>query len=257
MEREKMKITVLGSGTSTGVPQIGCTCPVCASSDKKDARLRTSLLVETQGESILMDCGPDFRQQMLKQEFRKLDAVLITHEHYDHVGGMDDLRPFCCFGEVPVYAEERVARDLRSRLPYCFAEHKYPGVPNISLNSIDPGESFYIGKIKIIPIRVMHGRLPILGFRIGKMAYLTDMLTLPEEEYGKLTGLDCLIMNALRLPPHITHQSLEEALAKAARIGAKETYFIHMSHQIGLHEEVEKALPEHVHLAYDGMVISI
>lgn len=257
MKKEKMKITILGSGTSTGVPQIGCNCPVCTSSDQKNVRLRTSVLVETEGERILLDCGPDFRQQMLDKKFDRLDAVLITHEHYDHVGGIDDLRPFCYFGEVPLYAEKRVVKDLRARLPYCFAEHKYPGVPNILLNNIEPEHPFYVGKIKVIPIRVMHGHLPILGFRIGEMAYLTDMLTLPEEEYEKLHGLDCLIMNALRMQPHITHQNLEEALKNAARIGAKETYLIHMSHQIGLHGEVDEKLPAHVHLAYDGMVIYV
>lgn len=252
-----MKITILGSGTSTGVPEIGCTCEVCTSKDPRDHRLRTSVLVETQGERILLDCGPDFRQQVLPLPFAPLDAVLISHEHYDHVGGLDDLRPFSRFADVPLYADEYTATHLKARMPYCLAGHKYPGVPAISLNVVDASRPFRVGKVEIIPVQVMHGRLPILGYRIGKMAYITDMLTMPEEEYGKLHGLDCLIINALRLQPHPTHQSLGEALEKAERIGAKETYFIHMSHHIGLHAGVEKTLPEHMHFAYDGLVIQI
>lgn len=250
-----MKITILGSGTSTGVPEVGCTCNVCTSEDKRDNRLRASILVETSGRNILIDCGPDFREQMLCREFRKLDGVLITHEHYDHVGGLDDLRPFCRFGRVSVYAEDYVVHNLGIRMPYCFADHKYPGIPDIRLVNINPQESFYIDNVKITPVRVIHGKLPILGYRIGNMAYITDMLNMPVEGFKQLEGLDCLIMNALRIQPHISHQNLEEALANAARIGAKETYFIHMSHQIGLHREVKKKLPPHVHFTFDGMEI--
>lgn len=253
-----MKVTILGSGTSTGVPEIGCTCKVCTSKDFRDNRLRTSVLVEAQGKRILLDCGPDFRQQALPLRFAPLDAVLLSHEHYDHVGGLDDLRPFCRFSDIPLYADDYTVDHLQKRMPYCFLEHKYPGVPAIYLNVVNASQPFFIGDVEITPIRVMHGRLPILGYRIGeKMAYITDMLTMPDEEYAKLQGLDCLIMNALRVKPHITHQSLDEALANAARIGARETYFIHMSHHIGLHAEVEKKLPEHVHLSYDGMIIDI
>lgn len=251
-----MKLTILGSGTSTGVPEIGCTCEVCRSSDPKDKRLRASALVEVQDRRILIDCGPDFRQQVLEREFRKIDGVLITHEHYDHVGGLDDLRPFCRFGKVLVYAEEYVSRNLRIRMPYCFKEPKYPGIPDIRLLLLEPSESFYIEEVKIIPLRVMHGRLPILGYRIGDMAYITDMSEMPGEEYEKLRGLNCLVINALRIHPHITHQSLDEALEVASRIGAKETYFIHMSHHMGLHKEIEKHLPAHIHLAFDGLEIN-
>ena len=218
-----MKITILGSGTSTGVPEIGCKCLVCTSSDPRDNRLRCSGLIETEGLRILIDCGPDFREQMIRlNDFKPLDGVLITHEHYDHVGGLDDLRPFCRFRDVPVYAEQYTAERLRQRIP-----------------------------------RVMHGKLPILGYRIGKMAWITDMLTMPGAEYDLLQGLDVLVMNALRPQPHNTHQNLKEALDNAQRIGAGETYFIHMSHHMGLHADAERLLPPHVHFAYDGMRISL
>lgn len=250
-------LRIVGSGTSTGVPEIGCTCPVCTSPDPRDHRLRASALWETEDARILIDCGPDFRQQMLGLPFKKIDGVLITHEHYDHVGGLDDLRPFCRFGEVPIYAEAHTAERLRSRMPYCFMEHTYPGVPNIPLHEVEPGRPFFINHTEVLPIRVMHGRLPILGYRIGSLGYITDMLTMPDQSYEQLSGIDVLVMNALRITGHSTHQILSEALIAAQRIGAKETYLIHMSHQIGLQAEIEKQLPPHVHFAFDGLEIEL
>lgn len=252
-----MKVRILGSGTSTGVPEIGCTCEVCTSKDPRDKRLRTSALVKTDDMNLLIDCGPDFREQVLPLPFEKIDGVVISHEHYDHVGGLDDLRPFCRFGEVPIYAEAYTAHSLRSRMPYCFVEHSYPGVPNIPLREIEPYRSFIVNHTEVFPFRVMHGRLPILGYRIGKLGYITDMLMMPEESYDLLKGVDVLVINALRMSRHSTHQTLPEALEVARRIGARETCFIHMSHHIGLHAEVEKRLPAHVHLAYDGLEIEV
>ena len=258
-----MKITLLGSGTSTGVPEIGCTCPVCTSSDPRDNRLRCSGLIEVDGVRILMDCGPDFREQMNRlDDFKPIDAVLVTHEHYDHVGGLDDLRPFCRFRDIPVYAEDYMAQHLRERIPYCFTQHPYPGVPRITLEEIAPGVPFHVSnaegtQLEVLPIRVMHGKLPILGYRIGNFAWITDMLTMPESEYEHLQGLEMLVMNALRPQPHGTHQSISEALANVERLAPKETYFIHMSHHVGLHEEAEKQLPPHVHFAYDGLTIRL
>ena len=248
-------LRILGSGTSTGVPEIGCTCEVCTSNDPRDRRLRASVLLETDDARILIDCGPDFREQMLPLPFAPIDGVLITHEHYDHVGGLDDLRPFCKFGEIPIYAETYTADRLRTRMPYCFVEQTYPGVPRIPLHEIEAGRPFFINRTEILPLRVMHGRLPILGYRIGNMAYITDMLILPEESYEQLAGLDVLVMNALRPAVHPTHQNLMQALDAAKRIGAKETYFIHMSHHMGLHADAAKRLPPQVHLSFDGLEI--
>lgn len=249
-----MKITFLGTGTSTGVPEIGCQCEVCTSKDPRDWRLRTSVLVETGGKRILLDCGPDFRWQMIRSKTYQLDAVLISHEHYDHVGGLDDLRPFTRDKSVDIYAEQNVAEAIVTRIPYVFREHKYPGVPKLDLHQIG-NMPFEAAGLPVIPIRVMHGRLPILGYRIGNMAYLTDLKYLPEEEYTKLEGLDVLIITALKQGEHPAHEGLEEALANIERIRPKESYLIHMSHRIGLHALVDKQLPPHVHLAYDGLVV--
>ncbi len=249
-------VRFLGSGTSTGVPEIGCQCDVCKSTDKRDQRLRASVIVYTEGKSILIDCGPDFRQQMLGIEFLPIDGLLITHEHYDHVGGIDDLRPFCKFGDIDIYAESYVAEALRSRIPYCFSEDKYPGIPSITLTEITT-EPFKIAGVEIIPIRLIHGMLPIIGYRIGNFAYLTDLKTIPDEEYHKLQGLDVLVMNALRIREHISHQNLEQALEKIERIAAQKTYLTHMSHHFGLHAEMEKTLPDNVFISYDGLEIDI
>ncbi|MBQ7388163.1 MAG: MBL fold metallo-hydrolase [Paludibacteraceae bacterium] len=251
-----MKIRFLGTGTSTGVPEIGCQCAVCTSDNKKDKRLRTSLLVEIDDKRLLLDCGPDFRQQMLPIAFKKIDAVLLSHEHYDHVGGIDDLRPFCQFGDIDIYAEQNVCQAIKQRMPYCFRENKYPGVPNINLNEICL-ESKMIKGIDIVPIRVFHGKLPIFGYRIGKMAYLTDVLSIPEQEYAKLKNLDVLIINALRMKPHLSHQTLDESLKKIERIQPKHAYLVHMSHHFGLHDNMQRLLPQNVTLAYDNLEISL
>lgn len=251
-----MRVRFLGTGTSTGVPEIGCQCEICKSEDKRDQRLRASVIVYTQGKSILIDCGPDFRQQMLNVEFLPIDGLLITHEHYDHVGGIDDLRPFCKSGDIEIYAESYVAKALKSRIPYCFIEHKYPGIPSIALNEISL-TPFKVAGVDVTPIRLMHGMLPIMGYRIGNFAYLTDLKTIPDEEYHKLEGLDVLVINALRIREHISHQNLEQALEATERIAAKKTYLTHISHQFGPHAEMEKVLPENVFLSFDGLELDI
>ena len=252
-----MVIQILGSGTSTGVPQVGCQCPVCQSNDRKDKRLRSSIMVESDGVRLLIDCGPDFREQTLHLPFQQIDGVLITHEHYDHVGGLDDLRPFCKFGAIPLYTEKTVAQKLSYRMPYCFLDHSYPGVPNIYIEEIVAQRSFQICSLNVLPIRVMHGNLPILGYRIGNMAYITDMLTISEESCELLSDLDLLIVNALRIKEHSTHQNLKQALNFVERICPKKTFFIHMSHEMGLHAEVESLLPADVCLAFDGLEIKL
>lgn len=253
-----MRITILGTGTSCGVPQIGCQCRVCTSADSRDNRLRCSSLIEVEGKSILIDCGPDFRQQMLNVKFRRLDAVFITHEHYDHVGGLDDLRPYSVFGDVDVYAEKFCADHLMERIPYCFTpkEKRYPGVPAIQLNEIQPHVLVDVDGVSVMPIRVMHGKLPIVGFRIDNFAYITDMKTMPDTEWEYLRGVEYLVVNALRHKEHPSHQTVDDAIAFSRQLGAKETWLVHMSHDVGLHAEVQALLPEHVHLAYDGEVIT-
>ena len=252
-----MKLTFLGTGTSKGVPEIGCTCPTCLSTDRRDKRLRVSALIETDDARILIDCGPDFRMQMLGIPFDRIDGVLLTHEHYDHTGGIDDLRPFGIFGDIDVFADELTQRHLRERLPYFFREVLYPGVPRLLFHTVEPYTAFHIKGVEIVPLLVMHGKLPILGFRIGKLGFVTDMTEAPEETIKQLTGVDTLIIGALRQRPHATHQTIGEAIEVARSVGARETYLIHMNHEAGLHAETDAQLPEHVHLAYDGLEIEI
>lgn len=251
-----MKIRFLGTGTSTGIPEIGCTCKVCLSQDKRDKRLRASVLIEEKGRNILIDCGPDFREQMLELPFRKIDGVLLTHEHYDHVSGMDDLRPFCRFGDVRIFAENKVSNSIQRRMPYIFVKDRYPGVPRLEMVEIR-NESFLVDDIPVLPIRIMHYTLGIFAYRIGRFAYITDMKSIPQEELPKLQDLDILVVNALRIKEHLSHQNLEQALAFAHSVKAKATYFIHMSHDMGLHDAMEKTLPANVFLAYDGLELEI
>lgn len=248
-----MNLLFLGSGTSTGVPQIGCSCRTCKSADSKDKRLRASVLITEGDTKILIDCGPDLRQQLLIYDINSVTAVLLTHDHYDHIGGLDDVRPL---GDTQLYAEKRVLSVIQRNMPYCFADIKYPGVPIIHLHEINEN-IFFINNLKIEPIRIMHARLPILGFRVGKVAYLTDIKTISDRSIEKLQNLDVLVMNALRIKNHISHLSLSEAIEIAIKIGARKTYFTHMSHDIGLHEEINKTLPENIELAYDGLQLSI
>lgn len=255
-----MKLRFLGTGTSTGNPEIGCRCEVCTSSDRRDERFRASVLIETEGKRILIDCGPDFRMQMLEtlktNYFLHLDGVLLTHEHYDHVGGLDDLRAFSRGGAVRIYAENLVTEAICTRMPYVFRKHKYPGVPNLELHVIE-NKPFYVSGIEITPIRLMHANLPIFGFRIGNLAYLTDLKTIPEEEYGKLQNLDVLVINALRPKEHISHQNLPEALEQIRKINPRRAYLTHISHHFGLHAVVEKTLPPNVFIAFDREEVQV
>lgn len=253
-----MKLTFLGTGTSCGVPVIGCQCEVCQSTDPKDKRTRCSVLVETEKTRLLIDCGPDFRQQILPQPFRKIDGILITHSHYDHMGGMDDIRPYCQFGEINVYADPLARESMLQMLPYCFAANRYPGVPAIGLHEIHPHEPLQIGDFQIMPIEVMHGKLPILGYRIGPLTYITDMKTIEASELPYLEGTELLVVNALRFDkPHHSHQLVDDAIAFARRVGAQRTLLIHVCHDIGLHETVNRLLPKGIELAYDGQEIEL
>ena len=251
-----MKLIFLGTGTSCGVPVIGCQCEVCQSTDSKDRRTRCSVLLETENTRLLIDCGPDFREQILPQPFRKIDGILITHSHYDHMGGMDDIRPYCQFGAINVYADPIARKAMLEMLPYCFAENRYPGVPAIGLHEIHKHEPFRIGDFEIMPIEVMHGKLPILGYRIGKLTYITDMKTIDEGELKYLEGTELLVVNALRFDkPHHSHQLVDDAIAFSRKVGAKQTLLIHVCHDIGLHDKVNEMLPEGIQLAYDGQEV--
>jgi phosphoribosyl 1,2-cyclic phosphate phosphodiesterase len=254
-----MKITFLGTGTSQGVPVIGCKCEVCMSIDSKDKRLRTSALVETCSKKILVDAGPDFRQQLLRAGISNLDAILLTHEHKDHTGGLDDVRALNYISGKPVeiYAEKRVLRSVRSEYSYAFADNPYPGVPEMNLNAIDDGHSFTAGGVEIVPVRALHYRLPVLGFRIAGLVYITDANRIDSAEMNKICGCKVLVINALRRKPHLSHFTLSQALEISRISGAEQTYLTHISHQMGLHSDVESELPANVKLAYDCLTVEI
>lgn len=254
MSPQRVKVTILGSGTSMGVPMPCCDCAVCHSADAHDRRLRASVLVEADGRNLLIDCGPDFRQQMLRHDVRHLDAVLITHVHYDHASGLDDLRPYAYGEPLPFYAEATVCDTLRQKYDYIFI-HRYPGVPRLMLHEVRPDVPLAIGGVEVLPIRLMHGRLPILGYRIGPLAYLTDCTAIPDTQWPLLEGVRTLIIDALRFKPHPTHFCVREAVAVVERLRPRQTFFTHMSHDIGFHAEVERRLPDGVHLAYDNLII--
>lgn len=251
-----MKVTFLGTGTSQGIPIIGSTHPVCLSTNPKDKRLRVSVLIEWDDLSVLIDCSPDFRQQLLRTSCTKIDAVLFTHEHSDHTAGIDDLRPFYFRqGNLHIYAHERVLNALKQRFGYIFkTENKYPGVLSLETHSIQ-NKFFYIGQKKILPIEVFHHKLPVFGFRVGSFAYITDAKTVSDRELDKLKNLDVLVVNALRIEPHLSHFNLEEALAFIEKVSPKKAYLTHISHHLGFHDEVQKTLPQSVHLAYDQLEI--
>lgn len=252
LNEKKVKITFLGTGTSTGVPYIGCDCKVCTSSDPRDRRLRCSALLEVDGVRILIDCGPDFRQQALANGVRHIDAVLLTHEHVDHIMGIDDLRPF---GNVDIYATAATNRAVHRIFSYCF-NNDYPGIPSLVMHEIDD-RPFFVDGVEVIPIKAMHYRMPVLGYRIGKVGCLTDVKTITDEELDKLRGLDVFVVDALRHSEHISHISVAEALAIIDKIKPKHSYFIHLCHRFGLHAEEEKLLPPNVSVAYDGLQIEV
>ena len=237
---------------------MGCHCEVCSSTDSRDKRLRCSALLETDSTRVLIDCGPDFRQQIMPFDFKPFDAVLLTHIHYDHVAGIDDIRPFCVFGPVNFYANKATVDALHQTMPYCFGEHLYPGVPLLALHEMQKHVPVDIGDITVTPFEVLHGKLPIMAFRIGALAYITDMKTIAPEEMEYLQGVDTLVVNALRREKeHHSHQLLGDAIELAKKVGARRTYIIHMTHNMGLHKEVSSILPDGIELAYDGLCIDI
>jgi phosphoribosyl 1,2-cyclic phosphate phosphodiesterase len=249
-----VKITFLGTGTSQGVPVIACECETCLSDDHRDKRLRTSILLETDETILLFDAGPDFRQQMLREHVRKIDAIILTHEHKDHISGMDDVRAFNYKSQdaIDIYAEERVQKAIRKEYSYVFAEYQYPGIPKMRLNLI-PDNSIYVKELKLIPIRVFHYRLPVYGFRVGNFAYITDANFIPEESKEKLYGVKYLVINALRKEKHISHFSLREAIDFIRQISPKKAFITHISHQMGKYEQVSRELPPEIILAFDGL----
>jgi phosphoribosyl 1,2-cyclic phosphate phosphodiesterase len=255
---ERIKLTFLGTGTSQGVPVIACTCPVCQSDDEKDKRLRVSVLIEVNGKNLVIDSGPDFRQQMLREKVDALDAILFTHEHKDHISGMDDIRAYNFRSKRPmdVYASEAVQRALQREYYYIFEPDPYPGVPRVKLHTIST-EPFEIDGIPIVPVKVMHYQMPVLGFRVGDLAYITDAKTISSEEKTKLKGVKVLVLNALRKAPHISHLNLDEALQLIDELKPERAYLTHISHLMGKHNLVSEELPDGVEIAYDGLKVLV
>lgn len=254
MQCPPLKITFLGTGTSSGVPMIGCSCEVCTSPNKKDKRLRSSIMVESEDTSIVIDTTPDFRYQMLRANVKKLDAVLFTHPHKDHIAGLDDVRAFNFFQHKPmeVYANSLTEEGIKREFAYAFSDKKYPGLPNLNLNTIDE-TPFMIGDIPVTPILVWHLKMPVLGFRFGRFTYITDANRIDEEEKEKIKGSEVMVLNALRKEKHISHYTLDEAVALVQELGVPKAYFTHISHQLGKHEEVNAGLPKGIELAWDGL----
>ena len=253
-----MKVTVLGTGTSQGVPVVACDCKVCSSKDPKDKRLRTAILVETSVNTIVIDAGPDFRQQMLREKIKKVNAVFITHNHKDHTGGLDDVRAFNWILKQPmeVFARQSVLKSIKKDFDYAFEEEKYPGVPQINLNTIE-NKPFSVNGEEILPIDALHAQLPVFGFRMGDFSYLTDANFLTDEELNKMKGSKYIIINALRKEKHYSHFNVEEAVDLLQYLKPEKGYLTHISHQMGLHEEINKELPPGIELAYDGLKLII
>ncbi len=256
---ETLRITFLGTGTSQGIPIIGSKHPVCLSDDPKDKRLRVSVLISWDNYNYVIDCGPDFRQQMLTHPVDRLDGILFTHEHSDHTAGLDDIRPyFFRQGDIPIYAHQRVVASLRQRFDYIFSDtNRYPGAPCVAINLVENDHSFALGDISVVPISAKHNRISVFGYRFRDFTYLTDVKTIEEKEIDKIKGSKVLVINALRKEAHHSHFNLEEALAFVEKVKPEVAYFTHMSHLLGFHGEVEEKLPEGVHLAYDGLVVEM
>ena len=258
MNAPSLKITFLGTGTSSGVPMIACECAVCTSTDKKDKRLRSSTLVESKNTTFVVDTTPDFRYQMLRENVKHLDAVLFTHPHKDHIAGLDDVRAYNYIQQQPMqlYANQMTIDGLMREFAYAFADKRYPGVPNLELNTITL-EPFSIGDINIIPIEVWHMKMPVYAFRFGDFTYITDANKIEESEKEKIKGSKVLVVNALRKEKHISHYNLDEAIELVHELQVPTAYFTHISHQLGKHAEVEKRLPKGIHLGYDGLVVEV